>query len=96
MIKEVAMAAYGVIDDRVLTRYRELLDAEDSAFNEVEHAFEEGDRSNFESDPTIWRCAISARIDYLERCGLPLLGPDWASHLPPLDPRPMSFSYTGI
>ncbi len=39
-----------VIDDHFLARYRALLDAEDKAFDELEHAFEDGDRSHFEQD----------------------------------------------
>ena len=39
-----------VIDDHVLARYRELLDAEDAAFDELEHAYEDGDREHFEHD----------------------------------------------
>ena len=36
------------IDDHFFLKYRELLDAEDAAFDELEHACEEGDRSHFE------------------------------------------------
>ncbi|NNN15187.1 MAG: hypothetical protein HKL82_04920 [Acidimicrobiaceae bacterium] len=78
------MATDGVIDDHVLSRYRELLDAEDAAFNEVEHAYEDGDRAHFQADLAIWRKAIDAKIAYLERCGLSLLGPDWGESLPKL------------
>ena len=35
-----------VIDEGFLRRYRELLDAEDAAFDELEHAYEEGDRAH--------------------------------------------------
>ena len=37
-----------VINDHFLLRYRELMDAEDQAFDELEHACEDGDRSHFE------------------------------------------------
>ena len=40
----------GVVDDGFLRRYRELLDAEDAAFDELEHAVEEGDREHYELD----------------------------------------------
>ena len=36
------------MDDHFLARYRALLDAEDEAFDELEHAYEDGDRSHFE------------------------------------------------
>jgi len=35
------MTVPGVLDDQALRRYRELLDAEDAAFDELEHAYEE-------------------------------------------------------
>ena len=38
------------IDDHFLLKYRELLDAEDMAFDELEHAYEDGDRAHYESD----------------------------------------------
>ena len=44
-----------VIDEGFLQRYRELLDAEDCAFDELEHAYEDGDRSAFEFDLEAWR-----------------------------------------
>jgi hypothetical protein len=61
-----------VIDDHFLTRYRTLLDAEDEAFDELEHAFEEGDREHFEADLAAWRGAIERKLDYLQRIGLKL------------------------
>ena len=33
------------VDDHFFRRYRALLDAEDCAFDELEHAYEDGDRS---------------------------------------------------
>lgn len=59
-----------VIDDQFLTRYRELLDAEDAAFCELEHACEDGDRRMFEADLTTWRLAVEHKLDYLHRRGL--------------------------
>ena len=64
------MSIRGVIDDRVLATYRELLDKEDAAFCEVEHAYEEGDREHFQLDLEQWRKAIKAKIGYLHSCGL--------------------------
>ena len=40
------MGQAGVIDEAFFRRYRELLDAEDSAFDELEHAYEDGDRAH--------------------------------------------------
>jgi hypothetical protein len=57
------------IDDTFLRRYRELLDAEDAAFDELEHAYEDGDRSNFEHDLTHWRSAVERRHAFLDRHG---------------------------
>jgi len=59
-----------VIDDHFLSRYRALLDAEDEAFDELEHAFEEGDRAHFEEDLVAWRSAIQRKLDYLHRKGM--------------------------
>jgi hypothetical protein len=61
-----------VIDDHFLSRYRALLDAEDKAFDELEHAFEEGDRSHFEQNLTAWRKAIQRKLDFLHRKGVVL------------------------
>ena len=64
------MAIDGVIDDQFLRRYRELLDAEDAAFDELEHAFEDGDRKHFETDLRSWCDAINAKLAYLQRSGV--------------------------
>ena len=54
-----------VIDDQFLARYRALLDAEDEAFDELEHAYEDGDRATFEIDLVAWRSAIERRSTFL-------------------------------
>jgi hypothetical protein len=59
----------GVIDDGFLRRYRELLDAEDAAFDELEHAVEEGDRVHYEADLESWRSTVAKRMAFLERQG---------------------------
>ena len=59
-----------VIDEHFLTKYRTLLDAEDAAFDELEHAYEEGDREHFESDLALWQQAIEKKIAYLQRLGV--------------------------
>ena len=59
-----------VIDDHFLRRYRELLDAEDAAFDELEHAFEDGDRAHFDADLAAWKDAINKKLAYLQRIGV--------------------------
>ena len=61
-----------VIDDHFLTRYRQMLDAEDAAFDELEHAYEDGDRAHFEADLERWKAAINRKLEYLQRCGVQL------------------------
>ncbi len=58
------------IDDHLLVRYRELLDAEDQAFSEMEHDFEEGDAERFARDREAWLRAIHQRVSFLDACGL--------------------------
>jgi hypothetical protein len=59
-----------LIDEGFLRRYRELLDAEDAAFDELEHAYEEGDRNTFDADLAAWRTVVERRMAFLERRGL--------------------------
>ena len=61
-----------VLDDHFFARYRGLLDAEDAAFDELEHAFEEGDRDHFEKDLAAWKVAIEKKLAYLQRAGVEL------------------------
>jgi hypothetical protein len=61
-----------VIDDHFLGRYRELLDAEDAAFDDLEHACEEGDRVKFEADLAAWKDAINRKLAYLQKRGIEL------------------------
>ena len=56
--------------EQFFRRYRQLLDAEDCAFDELEHAYEDGDRAHFELDLTAWHDAASKRHAYLERTGV--------------------------
>jgi hypothetical protein len=60
----------GVIDEHFLLRYRTLLDAEDVAFDELEHAFEEGNREHFVADLKAWTDAINRKLAYLQRSGV--------------------------
>lgn len=64
------MAVTEVIDDHFLERYRTLLDAEDCAFDELSHAYEDGDRPHFEADLKAWQSALAARQAWLERHGI--------------------------
>ncbi|MGH9293428.1 MAG: hypothetical protein ACRD0B_10505 [Acidimicrobiales bacterium] len=64
------MSPTGVIDDHTLQHYRELLDLEDTAFDELEHAYEDGDRNHFEADLSSWAQAASRRLAYLRRMGI--------------------------
>jgi hypothetical protein len=56
--------------EQFFRRYRELLDAEDCAFDELEHAYEDGDRAHFELDLAAWHGALERRHSYLERNGV--------------------------
>ena len=59
-----------VIDDHFLEKYRGLLDAEDAAFDELEHACEDGDRAPYEVGPRPMANAIEKKLDYLQRLGV--------------------------
>jgi hypothetical protein len=63
-----------VVNEHFLARYRALLDAEDAAFDELEHAYEDGDRELFNADLTAWHDAVSRRLHYLARLGVELNG----------------------
>ena len=64
------MTLTGVVDEHMLLHYRELLDREDKAFDELEHAYEDGDRDHFEADYAAWIQAITKRLAYLRRLGI--------------------------
>jgi hypothetical protein len=61
------MSEAGHLDEGFFMRYRALLDAEDAAFDELEHAYEEGDRGRFEQDFANWRSVVDRRVLFLER-----------------------------
>ena len=75
------MTVPGVLDDQSLRRYRELLDAEDAAFDELEHACEEGDRVHFDSDFAAWRQALVQKLAFLRKVGIDV--GDFAESDPP-------------
>jgi hypothetical protein len=59
-----------VIDEHFLARYRALLDAEDAAFDELAHCYEDGDRAHWDADLRAWRSAAERRLVYLARCSV--------------------------
>jgi hypothetical protein len=63
----LANGATRSVDDHFFRRYRELLDAEDNAFDELEHAYEDGDRAHFELDFAAWKSAFEKRMSFLQR-----------------------------
>ncbi|MCZ7531234.1 MAG: hypothetical protein M5U31_13415 [Acidimicrobiia bacterium] len=64
------MSDGAVVDEGFLRRYRELLDAEDAAFDDLEHAYEDGNRATFDSDIDEWRSSVHKRMNFLERHGV--------------------------
>ena len=50
------------VDDHFLYRYRELLDAEEQAFDELEHASEDGDRATYDEEFELWIKAVEAKV----------------------------------
>ena len=61
------MAIEEVVDEHFITRYRALLDAEDAAFDELEHAYEDGDREHFLVDLGEWERCVERRMAFLTR-----------------------------
>jgi hypothetical protein len=57
------------IDDHFLLKYRELLDAEDTAFDELEHACEDGDRPHFDQEMAVWQDALARKVTFLSSAG---------------------------
>jgi len=64
------MALEDVVNEHFLVRYRALLDAEDVAFDELEHASEDGDREQFVVDLEAWHGTLDRRMAFLERSGI--------------------------
>ena len=58
------------IDDHFLLRYRQLLDAEDAAFDEVEQACEEGNRSHFDAEMVVWQDTVARKMNFLTSAGI--------------------------
>jgi hypothetical protein len=59
-----------VVNEHFLARYRALLDAEDVAFDELEHAYEDGDRVHFLADLEAWQDTVAKRLAFLQRAGV--------------------------
>lgn len=59
-----------VVDDHFLYRYRELLDAEEQAFDELEHASEDGDREHYDAEWELWVKALRAKVTFLTAQGV--------------------------
>ena len=59
-----------VVTEHFLARYRALLDAEDCAFDELEHAYEDGDRAHYDHEFAEWQAIVERRQTLLERHGL--------------------------
>jgi hypothetical protein len=64
------MSDGGQLDEGFFRRYRELLDAEDAAFDDLEHAYEEGDRAQYDRDLAEWRTVVERRASFLDRAGV--------------------------
>ena len=58
------------IDDHFLLKYRELLDAEDAAFDDLEHACEDGDRARFDKEMAIWQDVLGRKVAFLHNAGI--------------------------
>ena len=63
------------ISDHFLLKYRELLDAEDAAFDELEHACEEGDRPQFDLEMDVWRDTLARKMTFLQNAGIEIALP---------------------
>jgi len=60
------------MDDHFLLKYRELLDAEDEAFDELEHACEEGNRPQFDQEMAVWQGTLAKKLMFLQNAGIEL------------------------
>ena len=69
-MSETNVRTGGPMDDHFIRRYRQLLDAEDAAFDELEHAFEDGDRAHYELDLATWTKCVDRRQSFLDRHGV--------------------------
>ena len=63
------------MDDHFLLKYRELLDAEDAAFDALEHACEEGDRGHFDEEMGVWQDILARKLSFLHQAGIDIALP---------------------
>lgn len=63
------------ISDHFLLKYRELLDAEDAAFDELEHACEDGDRAHFDAEMDRWQSVLVRKLAFLNNAGIQVAAP---------------------
>ena len=64
------MGDAGVIDEAFFRRYRELRDAGSSAFDDPEHAYEDGDREHWADDYATWKSTAEKRAAFLAKHGI--------------------------
>jgi len=69
-MSDAGMIDAGMIDEGFFRKYREMMDAEDAAFDDLEHAYEDGDRTRYEQDLGAWRTQVEKRTAFLGRHGL--------------------------
>ena len=55
----------GAVTESFLSRYRMLLDAETAAFDDLEHAVEDGNRMQYEEDLANWITCAQERAQFL-------------------------------
>jgi hypothetical protein len=60
----------GIFDEAFVRRYRELLDAETAAFDDLEHAYEDGDRARFDVDMGEWQTILNRKRQFLIGLGM--------------------------
>ena len=60
----------GMFDEAFVRRYRELLDAETAAFDDLEHAYEDGDRARFDVDMSEWQTILNRKRNFLIDLGM--------------------------
>ena len=58
------------MDDHFLLKYRELLDAEGAAFDELEHACEDGDHARFDQEMGEWQSVLARKALFLHNAGI--------------------------
>jgi hypothetical protein len=70
VVKGGAMKAEITWDEKAFASYRSLLDEEEAAFDDLEHAFEEGDSDRFEKARQKLLAVLRRKESYLHSSGL--------------------------